>query len=180
VPRLFVAIDFPDDIKDRLVALQDGVPGARWVRRPQMHLTLRFIGEVNDARGKEIRSALATVESESFTLTLRGVGQFPKRGQPRVLWVGVDDSPALIALYEKVERALESIGVEPDDRPFSVHITLARLKKPPPRQTVETFMDNNRRFQTDTIPVSEFILYSSLLSPQGPTYTREGVYPLSG
>jgi 2'-5' RNA ligase len=179
MPRLFVAIDLPDDVKDDLSAMMGSVPGAKWISRPQLHLTLRFIGEVDNPTFRAIRGTLETVECDSFDLMLKGVGQFPPKGKPRVLWVGVDRQPALKTLAETIETALEETGLQPEDRPFSAHITLARLKTPPPRDSVDRFMEKHARFQTNLIPVTRFILFSSILSPQGPRYTAEQFYPLA-
>ncbi|NWG17889.1 MAG: RNA 2',3'-cyclic phosphodiesterase [Chloroflexi bacterium] len=176
--RLFIAIDLPDTIKDRLGDLCRGVPGAKWVSREQMHLTLRFIGETEDARFEAMRSALGQLNAAPFSLSLKGVGQFPPRGAPRVLWVGVIAPPALAALQTRIESALVGLGVEPEDRPFSPHITLARLKTPPPALLVGKFLNDGAAFQTESIPVGAFVLYSSQLRPAGPVYRQEAVYNL--
>lgn len=179
MPRLFVAIDIPDAVKDQLARMMTGVPGAKWVRRGQLHLTLKFIGEVDAARFEAVKAGLAGVQARRFALTLRGTGCFPPRGKPRVLWVGVDAPPALNALYREVETALTALGVAPDDRPFSAHITLARLKEAPPRESTERFLQTHASFATESIPVRAFALYSSILAPQGSTYHVEQNYALS-
>lgn len=176
--RLFVAIDLPDAVKDQLAALCDGVPGAKWVQRSQLHLTLRFIGEVDAPRFQQIKTALTSVQAAPFTMTLQGVGQFPPKRAARVLWVGVTAPQQLKHLHRHVESALGDVGIAPEDRPFEAHITLARLKTPPPPSAVQRYLSQYSSFQSEAIPVEAFILYSSALSPQGPTYRQEAVYPL--
>jgi RNA 2',3'-cyclic 3'-phosphodiesterase len=178
MPRLFVAIDLPDPIKNQLETMLTGVPGAKWVKRHQLHLTLRFIGEVETPRLQEIKQALQAVRAEPFTMTLQGAGRFPPKGASRVLWVGVAAPAALAQLQRSIEQAVVSVGILPEERPFSAHITLARLKSPPPPQTVERYLAQRADFKTGSIPISEFILYSSVLSPQGPTYRPEARFAL--
>lgn len=178
MPRLFVAIDLPDDIRDRLTELCKGISGAKWVSRDQMHLTLRFIGDVDEKPFQAIRTLLGDIRCEPFEVTLKGVGQFPPKGAARVLWVGLDAPPALNALQRKIELALTGLGLAPEDRPFSPHITLARMKAPPLPEAMRQFMSKNATFETHPVPVSEFVLYSSFLRPEGPFYRHEGVYPL--
>jgi 2'-5' RNA ligase len=150
----------------------------KWIGRDQMHLTLRFIGEVDESRFHAIQTALGEIQAAPFEFRLKGVGQFPPRGTPRVLWVGLSAPEALTDLQRRVELVLTGLGLEGEDRPFSPHITLGRVKTPPPALLVNTFLNKNRPFETPPIPVSEFILYSSQLRPQGALYQREAVYPL--
>jgi 2'-5' RNA ligase len=176
--RLFIAIDLPDAIKDQLRALCIGVPGAKWVKREQLHLTVRFIGEVETAKFQEIKSALKSVQGEPFRMAVQGMGQFPPKRAARVLWVGLDAPPALHQLHEAIEGALGRAGIAPEDRPFAAHITLGRLKTPAPLQTVQSYLARHANLQSEAIPVERFTLYSSVLSPHGPTYRPEGIYPL--
>lgn len=176
--RLFVAVDLPDNVKDQLMEMSKGITGARWLPRNELHLTVRFIGEVEDATYRAIRTALGSVRAEPFHMTLRGVGQFPAKGPARVIWVGVDLPPELTALYNAVEAALSGLGLPPEGRPFVPHITLARVKTPPLAEVIRQYMSKHASFHTPPIPVSEFALYSSFLRPDGPFYRHEGVYPL--
>jgi RNA 2',3'-cyclic 3'-phosphodiesterase len=177
--RLFVAIDLPEMVKDHLDSLQSCLPTARWVRRQQMHLTLFFLGETERIQG--IKDALASIEAPAFALTLAGVGRFPKRQKqpPRVLWVGIDDEPALAQLHQKITTALAEIGVKPEDRPFSPHITLARFNTREPLPEVDVFLNSHSAFQVPSIAIHEFVLFSSVLSPQGPRYEREAIFALT-
>jgi RNA 2',3'-cyclic 3'-phosphodiesterase len=180
MPRLFVAIDLPDDVKDQMGKICSGISGARWVRREQMHLTLRFIGEVNDSQAEVIKPALVATKIAPFVMTLKGVGQFPSKGHPRVLWVGVSAPPSLTELQQYIEKSLVKQGFAPEDKPFSAHITLARFKMSPSPESVRQYLARHADFKSDAIPVESFVLYSSLLAPQGPTYRREAIYPLQG
>ena len=180
MPRLFVAVDLSDEAKEALADMCYGVPGARWVRREQMHLTLRFIGEVHHARADKIKTALKSVQAAPFDLQLHGVGRFPPGKQgARVLWAGIDNSPELKALHAAVEDALAGIGYAREQRPFRAHITLARLKPAPPHP-VNRFLNRHAAFAHDAIPVRECILFSSSLHPEGAQYRHEAVYPLAG
>lgn len=176
--RLFVAIDLPDTVKDQLDMLQAHIPTARWVKRQQMHLTLFFLGETD--RLADIKAGLASIETPPFELTLTGVGRFPKRYKqpPRVLWVGIDAGLALTQLHEQVTSVLSGIGLAPEKRPFSPHITLARLKTREMLPEVDAFLNTHDAFRVPSVPITEFVLFSSVLSQQGARYEREAVFAL--
>jgi len=125
VPRLFVGIDFPQELKLDLSKLCAGVPGAEWVRPCKFHLTLRFIGAVDDPTVTNITDALLRIEASSFMLSLAGVGHFGGH----TLWVGVEKNPALISLQDRIEDRLQQIGLEADTRPYFLHVKLAHLKR---------------------------------------------------
>lgn len=175
--RLFVAVELPADVKDALTALETSIPGTTWVKPAALHLTLRFLGDqIDPIRLTPIKTALASVKAPSFSLALRGVGRFPPGRRPaRVLWVGMDDQPALLSLQASVERALGAVGFEPEERPFNPHITLARLKG---EGSVERFVEAHGGFRAEPFTVSEFVLMSSVLTPQGPKYRHEAQFPL--
>ncbi len=175
--RLFVAIDPPAPIKKRLQQLCFGVPGARWVDPEQLHLTLRFIGPVEGGLMAEIKEALASIEAPPFVMRLQGIGHFPPRQSPRVLWVGVEKNPDLLQLRNKVESTLVRLGLPPEKRKFAPHITLARLKNTPAGR-VGNFIAANGPFETGSFPVQEFSLYSSSLTPKGAIHRREATFPL--
>lgn len=174
--RLFVAIDLPEEVKRTLAGLARDLPSARWVGAEELHLTLRFIGEVDQSTFAAIRSALFAVRFTPFPLTLCGVGHFPPgRRAPRVVWVGMDPCAALLQLQQEVELALIEAGIPPDERRFSPHITLARLREGVP-VAVERFEKLHAGFACPSFPVEEFILYSSLLTRSGAIHTKEAVY----
>jgi len=174
MPRLFIAIELPDFVKEQLVLLQRfPIPGARRTQPEQMHLTLHFIGEVDAAKMVQIIDALLAFRHDAFELSLEEVGHFPPKGKPRVLWVGVSKSEGLASLHQLTAAALAQVGLPPEEKAYHPHITLSRLRITPPPNTVKEFLDKYQSFRTVPFPVEEFILYSSVLSVQGPTYTPE-------
>lgn len=175
--RLFVAVDLPEEIKKEVGAMGFGIPGAKWVEPEQLHLTLRFIGEVDGGVFADIREALDEVRGEPFPMRLKGFGHFPPRKPPRVLWVGVEGNEELVRLRNRIEQALVRAGLEPEHRKFSPHITLARLKETPLKR-LTNFFAGNALYASPSFEVSEFHLYSSRLSPKGAVHTREETYPL--
>jgi 2'-5' RNA ligase len=177
--RLFVAIDLPENIKEQLNSICFGLPGARWVPGDQLHLTLRFIGEVDGGLFREIRAALEHIEAEEFPVRLKGLGYFPPRQEPRVLWVGMDKSEELLQLRKKVDRELNELGVPAEKRKFAPHITLARLRETPLAR-VTSFLSGNGLFSLPEFQAENFCLYSSVLTPKGAMHQQEAVYPLSG
>jgi RNA 2',3'-cyclic 3'-phosphodiesterase len=176
--RLFVAIDFPDTVKDQVSALKAGIPTARWVSRDQMHLTLFFIGETE--RIQAVKDVLAAVKAAPFELTLSSVGRFPPgdKKPPRVIWVGINPEPALNRLQGEVTEALTGIGFQKEDHPFSPHLTLARLKTERASPETTQFLTAHQSFKPEPIAITAFTLYSSARSSAGARYTHEAVYPL--
>lgn len=177
MPRLFVAIDLPENIQERLSTLCCGLPGARWIKPEQMHLTLRFIGDVDSSVFQDVQEALLDVRSEKFFMQLEGVGFFPPRGKPRVVWVGIKKNEKLIKLRNRIETALVQAGLEPEGRKYSPHITLARLKNTPSIK-VGDFLTHHGMFTTLEFQISEFFLYSSVLNSKGAKHYIEADYPL--
>ena len=177
MPRLFVAIDLPENIQERLGVLCCGLPGARWVPAEQMHLTLRFIGDVDSSVFQDVCEVLTEVRMDSFRLQLDGVGFFPPRGKPRVVWAGIRPNENLVRLRNRVETVLVRAGLDPEGRKFSPHITLARLRNTPSSK-VASFLSHNGMFATEDIPVKEFLLYSSVLNSKGAKHYIEEAYPL--
>ena len=179
MPRLFVAIDFPEEIRQRLSILCCGLPGARWTDPEHLHLTLRFIGDVDAQAFRDIREILVSVRSPSFALHLQGVGFFPPRGNPRVLWAGINPCEPLIRLRNRIESLLVGSGLEPEGRKFSPHVTLARLKNTPGTR-IGAFLAHNGLFMTEEFQINNFFLYSSILNSKGAKHFIEQDYPLSG
>jgi 2'-5' RNA ligase len=177
MPRLFVAIDLPLQVKERLSLLCCGLPGARWVRPEHLHLTLRFIGEVDAMVFQAVRETLVEVQGEPFSLRLGGTGFFPPRGRPRVVWVGIGKNERLRQLRNRIESVLVRAGLEPDGRKFAPHITLARLKNTPSAK-VGDFLSRHGFFVTEDFFINEFLLYSSVLSSKGAKHYIEEAYPL--
>ncbi len=176
--RLFVAIDLPAELRDRLAAMSCGLPGARWVRSEQLHLTLRFIGEVDGVMFQAIREALGQVRGGAFSMQLDGVGYFPPRKKPRVVWVGIRENPDLVRLRNRIESSLVRTGLAPEQRKFFPHITLARLNRTPVSR-VGRYLEAHALFRSPGFRVRRFRLYSSVLGRNGASHCVEQEYPLS-
>jgi RNA 2',3'-cyclic 3'-phosphodiesterase len=177
--RLFVGLELPEELRLRLTALRGGVPGARWVKPESMHLTVRFIGEVDGGRFDDIALALSRIKAPAFELTLTGISTFGKAHAPHTLWVGVRRNEALGTLHLKVDRALVTTGLEPESRKYSPHVTLARLKEASGLR-LGGFVTANSLFSAGPAPIGQFVLFSSFLSKSGAIYKPEVHYPLSG
>ena len=133
--RLFIAIRPPEDVRDLLIDAMDDSPALRWVGDEQLHLTLRFIGEVERPVANDIAVALDHVRSPSFDLSIAGVGKFEQRNGG-ALWAGVSPKEPVVMLAAKIERAIQQVGLEPEHRTFRPHITLRHASHPP---TIEPF-----------------------------------------
>lgn len=175
--RLFVALELPEPVRTRLAGLSGGVPGARWTESETMHLTIRFIGEVEPPAVPEIDEALASVRAPGFDLVLTGVGHFGQGRKARVLWAGVERNDALAHLNQKVESALVRAGLPPEERRFSPHVTLARLKDASPDRLAR-FMEERASFRTEPFAVRHFTLFESRPGKGGPVYEPLQDYPL--
>ena len=172
MPRLFVAIDIPEELKADLRRFASELPAARWVLADQLHLTLRFIGEVGPQTCAAIKGALSGLCFQSFPLALHGTGHFPPGRHPRVLWIGVEPSDPLARLHQDLELALMEVGLAPDERPFSPHLTLARLKETAP-PAVGSFETRHGGVAYPPFEVREVVLFSSVLTNQGAVHSRE-------
>ncbi len=176
--RLFVGIGLPHSLREKLEPLMSGLPGARWVPPHNLHLTLRFVGEVDEREAALLDEALSTIEKPVFDLQVSGCGIFAQRRGPEAVWIGVTSSPPLVELQAAVERAAVRAGLAPEEKRFRPHITLARLKDTPaPR--LQAFVAGHNLFK-DTVPVEEFALFSSTLGSGDPVYAEEASYLLIG
>ncbi len=176
MPRLFVAIPMPPDVADTLDKLSHGFPDARWTDLDDLHLTLRFVGEVDHNTFYEIGELLAGVSLPPFDLELAGIGQFPPRGALRQLWVGVAPNESLERLRRRVDRCVAEAGVPPEGRKFVPHVTLARFRQPPPEHRLATFLERHSLVRLPPFPVSSFGLYSSILRSEGAEHVLEAEY----
>jgi 2'-5' RNA ligase len=175
--RLFVALTLPEDIRQRLSGLANGLPGARWVKPENLHLTLRFLGEVDNLAAADVDDALAKIQCPGFDLGLNGIGHFGEGRKLRALWVGVDASAELLRLREKIEQALIRVGLPPEPRKFKPHITLARFKRNPGAR-LQTYLADHNLLRAGPIAMESFELYSSFTSAGGAIYRVEASYPL--
>ncbi len=175
--RLFIALDMPGRIKNDLKNLCGGIPGAKWVDEDQLHITLRFIGEVDGSAFNDIKECLSDVKNSRFTMRLKGVGSFPPGRTPKILWAGVEDKTHLVRLHNSLESVLVECGLDREHRKFHPHITLARLNNPSVRRVAD-FLSVHSMFKTAKFTISEFHLYSSILTPKGAVHNLEVSYPL--
>lgn len=177
MPRLFVALELPAELREQLAALRRGLPGARWVPEDQLHLTLAFLGEVEGPAFAAVKQGLNGVRSDPFELELAGTGRFPPRGQPRVLWAGVRDPAEVSALAAEVRRCLARRGLPLDERRYAPHVTLARLRATPDPQ-LEAYLRASAGWVSAAHPFTDFHLYSSHLGRSGAQHRVEASYPL--
>jgi RNA 2',3'-cyclic 3'-phosphodiesterase len=176
--RLFVALELPAHVKQQMALLAGGIPGARWVKPENYHLTLRFIGEQPPHRAEEIDAALMALRGRSFMLAFAGVGTFDKAGRSTALWLGVERNEALDRLRAKIETALQRIGLEPERRRFMAHVTLARLDGVAEAR-LASYVQAHNLFRTDPVEVGHFTLFSSWPGNEQPVYTPEVAYALA-
>ena len=176
--RLFIAIELPDGLKRAFAGLRTPIPGARWVPPEQIHLTLAFLGEVEETAVGHLHDELSRIRIPSFKLRPAGTGCFPGRQRARVLWVGLEPEPHLRDLAAAVQSVLLACGIPQEERPFSPHITLARLKLPAPRE-VGLFLSGEPKHAFPLVPVREFILFQSRLSSAGAQHVPLHSFPLT-
>jgi 2'-5' RNA ligase len=174
--RLFVAIRPPEPIRDLLLDAMDDNAEFRWQDEQQLHLTLRFVGEVERPTAEDLAAALAKVRSDRFDLRIGGVGRFEQRSSG-ALWAGVEPKAPLAALAAKVERVCRSVGLEPERRAFHPHITLARWSGRRTRE-VQAWLETHRALSSEPFAADEFILFESRLSRHGAHYDAIARYML--
>lgn len=184
--RTFIAIDFSEGIKARLIALQDRirsqVPSLSWVKPEQLHLTLKFLGEIDETVVSTVGDAISQVTANfgPFDLSLKGAGTFGHRDSASVIWVGIKDTgQTLYKLQADLESALEPLGFPREDRPFKPHLTLARNKNPRQSQQVRKQVDAEADFAGGCEHVESLTFYQSVLSRAGPAYSVLSTHPLT-
>lgn len=177
MPRLFIAIDIPEQTRDNICELRRNLPGVRWTVREQIHITMRFIGDSDDMLFSRIKSSLSEIKLPPFELEINGSGFFPNERRPSVFWLGCNESRPLADLNDYMDLTLDSIGIPPENRRFLPHITIARLRMISAKDILKL-----GNIYKDLFPirftVSEFVLYSSLLKSDGAEHSKECVYPL--
>ncbi|MFZ1104630.1 MAG: RNA 2',3'-cyclic phosphodiesterase [Hyphomicrobiaceae bacterium] len=176
MPRLFTAIEIPEAMRLRLSLLRAPIRGAKWVQAEDMHITLRFAGDIDGRTADDLADLLADVSVPPFTVTISGGGAFGGR-DPHVLWAGVEAGPELDALYRANERAARAAGLQPDPRDFRPHVTLARMRRA--RQAdVARFLADNGDLRMEPFLVTRFVLLSARPGSGGPPYAVEAGYTL--
>jgi 2'-5' RNA ligase len=176
--RLFTAIDIPDALRDNLSGLQDAdALTVRWTEPEQFHITLRFIGEVPDERAVRYEEVLADVKAPSVECVPYGLDVLPSRRSPRVVVLGLDRTDSMMALYDAVSDALESEGLDPEDRTYRPHVTIGRLDDADP-DAVHAFLHRHEDRSFSSFESDRFILYESTLTSEGATHDPQAMYPL--
>jgi 2'-5' RNA ligase len=176
--RLFVALRPPDAIRERLLGMMGGVPGARWQADDQLHLTLRFIGEVGTHAAEDVAAALGSVHHAPLELHLAGCGMFDSRGRPNALWAGVAPREPLAALHRKVDQAIVRAGLEPERRAYLPHITLARMSGS--AGPVDRWLAEHAALASAPFAIDAMTLYESRLGTGRASYEPVARYPLTG
>ena len=178
MPRLFTALEIPPDIAQSLAMLRGGLPGARWIDPENYHLTLRFIGDIDDALANDIALLLDQVNRRGFDLRFDGLAPFGGR-KPRAVVAAVAPVPPLIELQAEHERLMQRVGLAPEGRKYTPHVTLARLRDPALGQVAE-FLAAHAQFRAAPLPVEHFSLIASFPTKAGSIYEDQADYPLSG
>ena len=176
MPRLFTALEIPSDIGQSMAQLRGGLPGARWVDPENYHLTLRFIGDIDDALADEIADLLGQVERPAFNLRIDGLDSFGGN-KPRAVVAAVQPVAQLVELQAEHERIMQRVGLQPE-RKYKPHVTLARLRDTSSRHVAD-FLSLRQPFRLPPFSVSRFVLYSSRASVGGGPYVVEAGYPLA-
>ena len=180
--RVFVALQIPPTVRKNLAeflaTLRAISSQPRWVRAENLHVTLKFVGEMQAEKLGDIRAGLSAVHSDqAAALDFRGVGFFPDGRRPRVFWAGIEASTNLAGLAGDIDRALEKLGVPPEKRPFSPHLTLARFEPPGLPENLRAAIQENAKREFGSVPAKEFHLIESKLKPGGAEYTTLETFP---
>jgi 2'-5' RNA ligase len=181
-----VAIRLPSEVKELLKTIQTGLDrgfrGVSWVKPESIHLTLKFLGEIDDAKVRAATSELqkAALGIGPFTVELEGVGSFPNARNPRVIWAGIRENIALQKLYKNVEERLKSAGFEADDRPFTPHLTLCRIKSAEDGRALGRLLTEAKIESRAAFTANSFAFMKSVLKPSGAEHTPIQEFALKG
>jgi 2'-5' RNA ligase len=176
MPRLFTGLEIPFDIASDLASLRGGIAGARWINVENYHLTLRFIGDIDDATARDVFATLGQIRRPAFTVTLEMLDSFGG-GRPRAIIAKAKPAPPLVELQAEQERLIRRLGIPPEPRKFTPHVTLARLRDGS-AQAVAAYLAARGFFLSRRFEVSRFVLFSSRNSVGGGPYVVEAAYPL--
>ena len=173
--RLFTGLELPPDIALDLNFMQGGIMGARWIDRQSFHMTLRFIGDIDDALARDVADALNDADLRPFTISIKGIDVFGGN-KPHAIIARIEENPELIRLQAAQERICQSLGLEPEGRKFIPHITLARLRDPDAK-ALRSFIESHALYRSRPFMVDRFVLFASKPLRGGGPYTVEGAYP---
>jgi len=174
MPRLFTGLELPPDVAFDLDLMRGGIEGARWVERESFHITLRFIGDIEEGLARELARELRVIEADPFPLRLAGCGVFGG-SKPHALFIGVEESEPLRRLQAQQERLCQVLGLPPEGRKFAPHVTLARLKNPDV-EALHRFEASHNLYRSRVFEVARFVLFSSRPSRGGGPYAVEDAY----
>jgi 2'-5' RNA ligase len=177
MPRLFTGLEIPSDVAQSLSMLRGGLPGARWIDPENYHVTLRFIGDVDDTVAHEVASVLGRVRRGAFELRIEDLTSFGGR-KPRTIVATLGPAQALMELQAEHERLIQRVGLAPESRKFTPHVSLARLRETSSRRVAD-YLALRAPFRSRPFNVSRFVLFSSRASVGGGPYVIEAAYPLA-
>jgi 2'-5' RNA ligase len=177
MPRLFTGLEIPSGVAQSLSTLRGGLPGARWIDPENYHMTLRFIGDVDDITAHEVASLLGRVRRQPFELRVEDLRSFGGR-KPRAVVAALGPAHAVMELQAEHERLMQRVGLEPDGRKYTPHVTLARLRESSSRQVAD-YLALRAPFRSAPFKVSRFVLFSSRMSVGGGPYVVEAAYRLT-
>ena len=178
MPRLFTGIEIPAEQREQLARLRQPLPGLKWVDPENLHITLRFAGDIDNTRAAELADYLAGISVNAFEIRLAGLGVFGGK-DPRSIWVGLEAGPELDALARANERAARAAGLPPESRSFKPHVTVARLKYARP-DAVARLLGRIGAFRSRPFLAGRFVLFSSRPKVGGGPYVVEDAFPLKG
>lgn len=168
MPRLFFGLEIPPEIKNRLIKIRSAVPGAKWQSAGQLHITLLFLGSVEEGRLTAVCNSASKIQIDPFSLQVAGLGCFGQPRKPRNLWAGVQPAAPVTRLHEALQGRMDKLGFTKEKRTFSPHITLARFKRDP--GSVEAVLAKHGEQEFGEFPVTRFALFESQLGPAGSVY----------
>ena len=174
--RLFTGLEIPYDLKFELDIMKGGVIGARWIERDNYHLTLRFVGDVEEGQARDLAEALDSISVPSFETRLKGLGAFGG-AKPHAIYVNAEMTPELKRLQAAHERACRQVGLEGETRKFTPHVTIARLKRAEPGD-VQRYIADHNLYESRPFEVDRFVLFSARPSRGGGPYGIAAEYPL--
>jgi 2'-5' RNA ligase len=176
MPRLFTGLELPEHLAVELAMMRGGLSGARWIDVENYHITLRFIGDIDESAAQEVHSALERIRRRPFTVTLNGLGAFGG-DRPRAIVATAKPSPPLVELQAEQERLIRRLGLPAETRKFAPHVTLARLRQVSP-MAVADYLSLRGWLASRAFEVDHFTLFSSRDSVGGGPYVAEALYPL--
>ena len=178
MPRLFTGIEIPEEQREDIARLRRPLPGGKWLEPENLHLTLRFLGDISNAQAVELSDRLASISADAFELRLSELGTFGGN-EPRSLWVGVEPSPELEALARAHERAARACGLPAEARPFKPHVTIAKLRYTTP-DAVARILGRIGAFRSEPFLVGRFVMFSAKPNTGGGPYVVESAFTLRG